>query len=48
VRTVASRHGGGGHKNAAGFSVPGPLNAVRGGIIRELTEAIALGLQSRP
>jgi bifunctional oligoribonuclease and PAP phosphatase NrnA len=48
VRTVASRHGGGGHKNAAGFSVPGPLNAVRGGIIGELTEAIALGLQSRP
>ena len=25
VRTVASRHGGGGHKNAAGFTVRGPL-----------------------
>jgi phosphoesterase RecJ-like protein len=48
VRAVASRHGGGGHRNAAGFTVPGPLAAVRDGIIGEIREAIALGMQTRP
>jgi phosphoesterase RecJ-like protein len=48
VREIAARHGGGGHKNAAGFKVKGPLDAVRGGILRELGEAIDLGAQSRP
>ena len=48
VRAIAARHGGGGHKNAAGFKVKGPLEAVRQGITDELAEAIALGVQTRP
>ena len=48
VRAIAARHGGGGHKNAAGFKVKGPLDAVRDGIIDELAGAIALGVQTRP
>src|SRR6266540_2520841 len=43
VRSIAARHGGGGHKNAAGFKVQGPLTDVRDGILRELADAIALG-----
>jgi phosphoesterase RecJ-like protein len=43
VRAIAARHGGGGHKNAAGFKVKGPLPTVRDGILKELSEAIALG-----
>jgi bifunctional oligoribonuclease and PAP phosphatase NrnA len=43
VRLVANEHGGGGHKNAAGFTVPGPLPAVRAGIIARLVTAIADG-----
>ena len=48
VRAIAARHGGGGHKNAAGFKVKGPLSAVRDGILQELDAAIAHGVQSRP
>jgi bifunctional oligoribonuclease and PAP phosphatase NrnA len=48
VRGVAARHGGGGHKNAAGFKVKGPLAAVRDGILKEIADAIATGLQTRP
>jgi phosphoesterase RecJ-like protein len=48
VRTIAARHGGGGHKNAAGFKVKGPLNGVRDGILKEIADAIATGVQSRP
>ena len=48
VRSVASRHGGGGHKNAAGFTVKGPLEAVQAAIIREIQRAIAAGIESRP
>jgi bifunctional oligoribonuclease and PAP phosphatase NrnA len=48
VRSIASRHGGGGHKNAAGFKVKGPLTAVRDGILEELGDAIAVGVQTRP
>ena len=48
VRSIAARHGGGGHKNAAGFKVKGPLDGVRDGILRELSDAIAVGVQSRP
>ncbi len=48
VRSVASRHGGGGHKNAAGFTMSGPLAVVRTQIVQELTDAIAAGLRSRP
>jgi bifunctional oligoribonuclease and PAP phosphatase NrnA len=48
VRTIASRHGGGGHKNAAGFTVRGPLDEVRSGILQEIEQAIAAGMESRP
>jgi len=48
VRAIAARHGGGGHKNAAGFKVKGPLGDVRDGILAELGEAIAIGVQTRP
>ncbi|HJR61976.1 MAG TPA: bifunctional oligoribonuclease/PAP phosphatase NrnA [Vicinamibacterales bacterium] len=48
VRSVASEFGGGGHKNAAGFTVSGPLEEVRAGIVDRLVGAISAGLQSRP
>jgi phosphoesterase RecJ-like protein len=48
VRLVATQYGGGGHKNAAGFTVSGPLADARPKIIEALTHAIAEGLQSRP
>jgi phosphoesterase RecJ-like protein len=48
VRGVATRFGGGGHKNAAGFTVEGPVAEVRPRIITLLEEAIAHGLQTRP
>ena len=48
VRRVAGVFGGGGHKNAAGFTAPGSLDDVRPRIIALLVEAIAHGLQSRP
>ena len=48
VRAIAARHGGGGHKNAAGFKLKGPLDAIKDGVLQELAEAIALGVQSRP
>ena len=47
VRAIAARHGGGGHKNAAGFKLPGPLSAVRESVIGEMTQAIALGVQTK-
>jgi len=43
VRSVAARHGGGGHRNAAGFKVKGPLATVREPILAEIAEAIELG-----
>jgi phosphoesterase RecJ-like protein len=48
VRAVAVRHGGGGHRNAAGFKVKGPLAEVRTGIIEEIADEIAHGVQTRP
>ena len=48
VRLVASAFGGGGHKNAAGFTVNGPLDAVRGAILERVRVAITEGLQARP
>lgn len=47
VRAIAARHGGGGHKNASGFKLKGPLARCRDGVINELAEAIALGAQTR-
>jgi bifunctional oligoribonuclease and PAP phosphatase NrnA len=40
VRAVANDYGGGGHKNAAGFTVSGPLSEVRPRIIERLARAI--------
>jgi phosphoesterase RecJ-like protein len=48
VRAVAVRHGGGGHRNAAGFKVKGPLDAVRNEIIEQIADEISHGVQTRP
>jgi bifunctional oligoribonuclease and PAP phosphatase NrnA len=48
VRLVANAYGGGGHKNAAGFTIAGPLEDVRPAILERLVRAIAEGLQTRP
>src|SRR3954454_3410652 len=48
VRQVAGAFGGGGHKNAAGFTVNGPLDSVRPGILEKLTAAVDEGLEPRP
>lgn len=48
VRLVANAFGGGGHKNAAGFSVAGPLEAVKPAIIQRLVHAVREGLETRP
>jgi phosphoesterase RecJ-like protein len=48
VRLVATQFGGGGHKNAAGFTVTGSLDEVRPLIIERLTQAIRTGLETRP
>jgi bifunctional oligoribonuclease and PAP phosphatase NrnA len=48
VRVVANAYGGGGHKNASGFTVDGPLEQVRGEILERLVRAINDGLQTRP
>ncbi|MCA1561052.1 MAG: bifunctional oligoribonuclease/PAP phosphatase NrnA [Acidobacteria bacterium] len=48
VREVATRFGGGGHKNAAGFSVSGRVEDVRRAVIAQVTRAIAAGLETRP
>ena len=49
VRRVANEFGGGGHKNAAGFTVTGALadRASRGSASGS-SRAIAEGLESRP
>ena len=48
VRLVANGFGGGGHKNAAGFTVEGPLERVKPVIIDRLVQAIGEGIQTRP
>ena len=48
VRQRRRAFGGGGHKNAAGFTVDGSLDEVRPRIVELLVEAIAHGLESRP
>jgi phosphoesterase RecJ-like protein len=48
VRAVAGQFGGGGHKNASGFTVTEPLDQVRPRIIKLIVEAIERGLRSRP
>jgi phosphoesterase RecJ-like protein len=48
VRSVATQYGGGGHKNAAGFTVSGTLAEVRPQIIERIVAAIGEGVKSRP
>lgn len=48
VRSVASTYGGGGHKNAAGFTVTEPLAQARPRILGQLVQAIEEGLRTRP
>jgi bifunctional oligoribonuclease and PAP phosphatase NrnA len=48
VRQVAAAYGGGGHKNAAGFTATGKVADVKDEIIGRIVEAIRSGLQSRP
>ena len=48
VRRVANEFGGGGHKNAAGFTVTGALADLEPRICERLVAAIAEGLESRP
>ena len=43
VRKVANAFGGGGHKNASGFTVQGQLADVRTGILKRIVAAIAEG-----
>ncbi|MBZ0113552.1 MAG: bifunctional oligoribonuclease/PAP phosphatase NrnA [Thermoanaerobaculia bacterium] len=40
IETIASRHGGGGHRNAAGCTLRGPFEAVRKQISRELLDIL--------
>jgi phosphoesterase RecJ-like protein len=47
VRLVANAFGGGGHKNAAGFTVAGPADRVREDILDRVVAAIARGLETR-
>jgi phosphoesterase RecJ-like protein len=48
VRSVATAYGGGGHKNAAGFTLKAEESDVRSAIIQRLVHAISKGLRSRP
>lgn len=48
VRQVAAGYGGGGHKNAAGFTFDGPLGDLRAALIERLVAAIGAGLMTRP
>lgn len=48
VRLVANAFGGGGHKNAAGFTVEGPLDKVKSAILERIVQAVGQGLQTRP
>ena len=48
VRRVANEFGGGGHKNAAGFTVTGTLAEVRDTIVQRIVRAISEGLETRP
>jgi phosphoesterase RecJ-like protein len=41
VRTVAARHGGGGHRNAAGCRIKGTLASVKPVLVAELAAAVA-------
>jgi len=46
VRTVATAHGGGGHRNASGFSVSSPLDKARQKVIENVVAAVDAGTHS--
>jgi len=48
VRVVANEFGGGGHRNAAGFTVTGKLEDVRPKLLQRLTKAISEGMVTKP
>ena len=48
VRQVAATYGGGGHKNAAGFTAQGKVAEVKNEILTRLVDAIRVGMQKRP
>ena len=49
IRAVAVTYGGGGHRNAAGFSVAGPLNTARPKVVADVLAAVeAAPRPSRP
>ncbi|MCU0255899.1 MAG: bifunctional oligoribonuclease/PAP phosphatase NrnA [Vicinamibacterales bacterium] len=48
VRAVASRFGGGGHRNAAGFDVPGNDEAARAAVVTAVAEAMAAAVAAAP
>jgi len=48
VRMVASEFGGGGHKNAAGFTLPDRLSDIQDRVVQRLTRAVNEGLRTRP
>jgi phosphoesterase RecJ-like protein len=48
VRQVANAYGGGGHKNAAGFTASGKVSEVKDEILARIVSAIGHGLRTRP
>jgi phosphoesterase RecJ-like protein len=48
VRAVAVRYGGGGHTNAAGFTVRGTEEEVRPNVIEDVVDAIGRAQESKP
>jgi phosphoesterase RecJ-like protein len=47
VRAVAAKHGGGGHRNAAGCRVAGTISSVRPRLVADLADAIAEAEKAR-
>ncbi len=41
VRSVAARHGGGGHRNAAGCRIPGSLDSAKAALVAEIAAAVS-------
>jgi phosphoesterase RecJ-like protein len=41
VETIARQHGGGGHRNAAGFTIEGDAETVRNLVVKELSELLS-------
>jgi len=44
IRAVATRHGGGGHRNASGCTLPGPLPAAKAALVAALSGALDAAL----